>query len=737
MSIAHTHPESGRTHALQDHLIKVGEKAAAFAGVWGAEEIARVSGRWHDLGKYSRDFQKMIGTDAEAHLEDLGSGGSGRAGRGKGRVNHSSAGALWAMKRAKEAGASNYGKAIAYVIAGHHAGLPDWDADLGARANLEYRLRPEQEKHLDAALDGDPPQDILETPLGKSPIRKGQDTSLYIRMLGSALFDADFLDTESFMDPEKAAERQSSFDLGQMEEALDKYLRSLEGREGTVNDIRRKVLDECRQAARLEPGLFSLTVPTGGGKTFSSLAFALAHARHHGLNRIIYAQPFTSIIEQTADAFRRALGCDNAVLEHHSALDPGDATALSRLASENWDAPLIVTTTVQLFESLFASRTRHVRKIHNIANSVLILDEAQALPAAVLRPITITIDQLARFYGVTVVLCTATQPELKEIFRGMDKVREIVSQPKQLFDALDRVRVEWVREETSLEDIAEEMKKESRVLTIVNTRRQARELHALLPKGAIHLSTWQCAAHRRRLIEQIKDPEAEVRVVSTTLVEAGVDIDFPVVFRAYAGLDSLAQAAGRCNREGLLHPEKGRFVVFKIQGETRSSHMKMAAGALDWIRENQGENCFTPEAYREYFEKFYWVHGDSAVDRYEMERLLNLGGEKPKFDLSFREAAKQFKMIEDLQDVVIVPYDDEARGAIEKLRERGPSRSLMRKLQPYSIPVSRHHHYKLGEAHVLETVHEKAVLVEENVYREDVGLDVIGLADVPLATHMV
>ncbi|CCQ74032.1 CRISPR-associated endonuclease Cas3'' [Magnetospira sp. QH-2] len=712
--IAHRNPLSRDTHGLWEHSTETGRLAQCFAAAWGAGDIAYLAGLWHDLGKYAAEFQEMIGGDPDAHLE-------GQPAPRK-RVNHSSAGALWAMQRALEAKQRGLGMILGYVIAGHHAGLPDWDPTEGG-GGLKDRLT--QTSHLERALAAKPPRDLLDFPFPELTLGAGKDLSLWIRLLASALFDADFLDTEAFFNRQKSKDRRGWADLATLSQKLDDHLATFEGVTGDVNKVRGEVQAACRKAADLPPGLFSLTVPTGGGKTLSSLAFALDHAQRHGLRRVIYAVPFTSIIEQTADVFRAALGGD-AVLEHHSALDPDGNTSRSRLASENWDAPLIVTTTVQLFDSLFAARTSKVRKLHNIAGSVLILDEAQALPPAVLRPVTIVLDQLVKFYGVTVVLCTATQPALRSVFKELGEAREIAPDPPRLFEALKRVTVTWLSDRTPWDQLAARMATEPRALAIVNTRREARALVDLLPDGAVHLSTWQCPAHRQTLLETVRTPDAPVRVVSTSLIEAGVDIDFPVVFRAWTGLDSLAQAAGRCNREGKL--DKGQFVVFRPEGAPPRGHILQAVTALETVRGTYGENCFTPQAFRDYFEALYWAKGDT-LDKYGMGRLLNLGGAKLQPHLAFRTAAQAFQMIEDGQQAVIVPFDECAERLIDELRRVGPSRDLLRKLQRYTVPLTRWDFDALSKLGVTETLDGLPVLTDQSLYHPDLGLDVPGLSE--------
>jgi len=719
-AIAHRRREDDATHDLEEHLRAAARSAGQFAEAWGATEAAALATLWHDLGKYAAEFQAMINSaDPEAHLE-------GVAGGPRRRVNHSSAGALWAMQRFRSGA---FGRLLAYPIAGHHSGLPDWIRE-GGRIGLKDRLA--EQSHLHRTLKANPPRSILDAPLPSTGVPKGADAGLWVRMLASALFDADFLDAEAFFDPGAADGRADWPALSSLSPKLDTHLarKAAEAEPSSVNRLRADVLQACRAAAARLPGLFSLTVPTGGGKTLSSLAFALEHARRHGLRRVIYAIPFTSIIEQTASVFRQAVG-SNAVLEHHSALGPRPEaeTVRSRLAGENWDAPLVVTTTVQLFESLFASRTSRLRKLHNLAASVLVLDEAQALPPGVLRPITAVLDQLARHYRCTVLLCTATQPALGKVFRGF-LPDEIVPDPPALFRALDRVNITLPAsgERWSWEDVASEIARFRQALAIVNTRRDCRTLRALLPPGAIHLSTWQCAAHRSLLFRQIRrrlTAGEELRVVSTSLVEAGVDLDFPIVFRAMTGLDSLAQAAGRCNRNGRL--DRGRFVVFRPYEARPWGHVAQAISAAVAALRDHGERPFEPAAFERFFDELYWAKGEEALDKFGITQLLGLDAEKRRegdpFDFRYRTAADLFRMIEDDQDTLVVPYDRAAREAIALLRRNGPDRYLLRRLQPFTVPVVRSAMSSLRERLAVDDVDGVAVLTKQELYRPDVGLD--------------
>lgn len=720
--IAHRRAADGVTHDLAEHLWAASRLGRGFADAWGAGETASLAALWHDLGKYAAEFQEMImRADPDAHLENVASGP-------RKRINHSSAGALWAMKRFP----GKFGRLLAYPIAGHHSGLPDWIGE-GARTGLKDRMA--EQGHLARALAAKPPAEILNAPPPSTGIPLNADPGLWVRMMASALFDADFLDAECFFDPARSNGRTDWPPLHSLQPHLEAHLAAKTDAAAAdptpVNRLRATVLQACRAAAERPPGLFSLTVPTGGGKTLSSLAFALEHARRHGLRRVVYAIPFTSIVEQTAQVFRDAIGAD-AVLEHHSALGPRPEaeTARSRLASENWDAPLIVTTTVQLFESLFANRTSQLRKLHNLAGSVLVLDEAQVLPPAVLRPVTAVLDQLVRHYRCTVVLCTATQPALGAVFKELPPPAEIAPDPPALFRMVDRVSATIAKpgERRPWEEIAGDIAQCRQALAIVNTRRDCRALHRMLPIGAVHLSTWQCAAHRSQLFARIKTALKdgdELRVVSTSLVEAGVDIDFPVVFRAMTGLDSLAQAAGRCNRNG--HIKKGRFVVFRPEGARLWGHIAQSVEAAEATLRNYADSPFSPAAFDRYFGELYWLKGDDALDACGMGQLLGLGlrrREGDPFDFRYRTAAEKFRMIDDDQETLIVPYDDRARAAIAELRRDGPSRGLLRRLQSFTVPVVRSAIEKLRDALAVEERDGVTILTKRELYDPEVGLDI-------------
>jgi len=689
-SVRYAHSLEGHPPAewqtLEEHLEQTARLAAEFARPFGASGWAHLAGLWHDLGKFSDDFQKRIGaTDgSEAHIETR-----------PGRVDHSTAGALHAVMRL-----GLPGRFLSYLIAGHHAGLPDWRSD----ESRGLHMRLEKTSLLDAAINGAPPSHILEQGFPDDKPTAKPDPALWIRMLYSCLVDADFLDTEAFMDPNRASARGGYPALEELLPAFDSFMekKAVQAPDTTVNRVRARVLEQCRQAAAEPPGIFSLTVPTGGGKTLSSMAFALGHAAAHGKRRIIYVIPYTSIIEQTADVFRDVFG--DAVLEHHSNIDVTDEAhenSRSRLATENWDAPLIVTTSVQFFESFFASRSSRCRKLHNVADSVIILDEAQLLPPEYLRPILRLLEELRRCYGVTIVLCTATQPALGRHespgfrFEGLDGVREIIKDPSSLHRELKRVRVEIPQDITapvSWVDLADELQRHPSVLCVVNSRRDCLDLFRIMPEGTFHLSALMCGAHRSEVIADIRNRLAEgipTRVISTQLVEAGVDLDFPVVCRAIAGLDSIAQAGGRCNREGLL--DSGLIKVFQPEHDAPPGHLRQAAGISRQILQDRPQDPLDPVLFERFFKELFWLKGD-GLDKHDIMESLAPDRE---FHFSFRSAADKFHIIDDKSMAQVLVRYGEGAGLIDRLQKEGPHRLLLRGLQRYVVNIPRHLHRRL------------------------------------------
>ena len=690
-NIAHACQDSSgnwHSHLLQNHLQKVAQLAKCFAGCYGSL-FAEYAGLLHDLGKFQEAFQKYIrhasGFEKEnAHLEDVQS-------TKLRKIPHSTAGAKYAVEHLNPF----FGHLLAYLIAGHHAGLADW-YDKGSLKSRLQQADDELAASLSGFVESSLPEDFFL--LSDDDLKRDffafwkdgaklEELHIWLRFLFSCLVDADFLDTEAFMngyadaDTAQAAGLRPKFPgLDELHRRYEQYMSQLHeksDKDSFLNQERHAILQQCFSAAETDRTLFSLTVPTGGGKTLASLGFALKHALKFGKKRIIYAIPFTSIIEQNANVFRKALG-DDVVLEHHSNLEVKEdkETAKTRLATENWDAPLIVTTNVQLFESLFAAKTSRCRKIHNIADSVVILDEAQQLPRDFQKPITDMMRVLAHDYGVTFVLCTATQPELgknidafgRTILEGLPDVREIVADKIALSEKLRRVRIKMPLpngEAQSWQEIADEIAARPCVLAVVNTRKHAQKLFAALPSDGIklHLSANMCATHRSEVIALVRRYLALYRagslhkplwLVSTQLIEAGVDLDFPCVYRAMAGLDSIAQAAGRCNREGKL-PQLGEVVVFRAEEGAPSGSLKQGQDITEeMLNARLLDDPLSPLAFAEYFRRF---NGKGDVDKHDITRLLTAesSNENP-LAIKFRTAAERFRLIDNQGVALVVPF---------------------------------------------------------------------------------
>ena len=712
------------------HLRDTGKRAAAALESVGCAEFGRATGVLHDLGKYTAEFQARL--------------------QGGRRVDHATAGAKFAINRY----GAVLGKMLAFCIAGHHAGLANGVNGSRISALID---RLDQE-----VAEPDPvwAKEVVVPELSPPHLKpRDKDSAafcaaFFIRMVFSALVDADFLDTEAFYATvgDTWKPRGQHPDLRELSARLDAYLRLLTANAAStaVNDLRQEVLSHAREHAAQPPGLFTLTVPTGGGKTLTSLAFALDHAVRYGLARVIYVIPYMSIVEQTAAVFRSALRKDEAdeadfVVEHHSTFDEDqirgrEAKEKLRLAMENWDAPVIVTTAVQFFESLFANRPSRCRKLHNIANSVIILDEAQTLPLQFLRPCVAALDELARNWHASVVLCTATQPALGEAHGfpgGFQDVKELAPDPGRLYRTLKRTRIhrQGTMDDAELSDC---LRAERQVLSIVNTRRHARELYELIgdEEGAFHLTTLMCARHRRETLDTVRErlrTGAAVRLIATSLVEAGVDLDFPVVWRAAAGLESIIQAAGRCNREG--HAPLGNVYVFEpADGEGRKPPPEIAqfAAAAASVMRRHDDPASLP-AIADYFGEVYWLTGSDALDA---KRILPMISERRRgLDLPFETIARTFRLIETPMVPVIVPYrgaggDDRACERTLTTLELGiqPPGRVARLLQPYVVQVPPWVRATLLAAGAAEAFRKSefelqfVVLRNLDLYRADVGL---------------
>lgn len=695
-------PESN-WQPLYGHLIKVGDMAAEFAAFFGAQEMARHTGQLHDLGKYTPEFDRRL--------------------HGGPSVDHATAGAKIAFERW-----SLPGKLMAFCIAGHHAGLANGDGEGENRRTLKQRLAVPFGKgvHDIPKLDEVWQQEIplpekLPMPSVQFGVADPKDkyakpfgVAFFTRMLYSCLVDADYLDTEAFYAgvEGKAVQRGGHPDLSQLQAQFNRFIADFrqhaaekpqrteeEQRNAALNRLRGEILDHAVAQAVQDKGLFTLTVPTGGGKTFTSMAFALEHAKMHGMRRVIYVIPFTSIIEQNAAAFRKAFGDlgEAAVLEHHSTFDDSKLQGERskdklRQASENWDMPIVVTTAVQFFESLFADRSSHCRKLHNISGSVIILDEAQLLPLNLLLPIMQAIKELARNYHCSVVLCTATQPAIQaehDFYRGLENTRELAPNPPKLFEQLRRITVQHIGTQTDAE-LLEKLAQHEQILIIVNNRRHARSLYdsAESLDGVFHLTTLMCAKHRAQMLEVIRSRLQNgepCRVIATSLIEAGVDVDFPLVMRAEAGLDSIAQAGGRCNREGKRPAEDSFVWIFTPEEKWKTPpELGLLAAAMREVVRHHADDLLSPQAIRRYFQRVYEEKGSALDSKRILDMHKNAGN---SLDFPFQKIAREFRMIESHMQPLIIPFDAEAEALIERLRHADSIGGILRQLQPYTVQV--------------------------------------------------
>ena len=692
---------------LDDHLLAVERIASEMGEALGIAAAAAAAGRLHDLGKYDPAFDARL--------------------RGEGqRVDHSTAGAA-ALKAMAQTQAERYAAdLLAYPILGHHAGLPDRRGEGGGCVNA--RLDNFNPDRLDAAWRTEVPFafdgvfDAFRAQVADaSPGHIDFDLSIAVRMIFSCLVDADFKDTERFYDTLEGHRRDRTWPaLQEIRPALlarfDEHLARFP-KEGSVNALRRDILAHVRAKAALPPGLFTLTVPTGGGKTLASLGFALDHAVH-GHRRIIYAIPFTSVIEQTARIFREVLGKEH-VLEHHSAIDevvhrgggrPREGHDKLRLAMEDWAAPVVVTTNVQLFESLFAARTSRARKLHNIAGSVIVLDEAQTIPRHLLIPCIWMLDALTRHWGCTIVLCTATQPALgkegkqtPEDWLDLPHERELAPDPPALARQLRRTTLRWAG---PMEDgaLVEALQEAPQGLVIVNGRRHALELYRAAQaaglSGLMHLTTRRCAADRSGAIEKMRRRLKDglpCRVIATSLIEAGVDVDFPAVWRAEAGLDQMVQAAGRCNREGRRAADDSVVAVFQPPDHAPPAEIAGLIGDTQRMFADH-KDLQSPAAMEAYFREVFWRVGRDGLDREKIIQKFTFGREGS--DFAFRCAAEKFRMIESGMVPVIVRFDAFAERKIRQLHvPRIPSGALARALQSYVVQVPLQLRQALIDAH--------------------------------------
>ena len=705
---ANDNDKEQRVQSLEAHSTHVAELAAKFAAEFGCDDIACIMGLLHDKGKEQTDWQKYIQgvTGYTLKYAKIKSG-----------PNHAYIGARIAQILYPQ-----LAPLFAQPIAGHHRGLYDY---------CEY---VEETKK-------DIPKEVLIPESQSCAMPRLQNLKSYdlhhlVRILFSCLVDADSLDTEGFMNPEQSSLRGVHTTMEELLSKLEEYISHLKERseDTEVNCIRNYVQEQCVKESQSDAGFYSLTVPTGGGKTLASVLWALHHAVRNHLHRVIIAIPYTSIIVQTAATLKAIFGEEN-VLEHHSNVNPDDIKDREhrermQLATENWDYPIIVTTNVQLFESLFSNKRSDCRKLHNIVKSVLILDEVQTLPLNFYKPIVHTLDTLCRLFGTSILFTTASQPVLAGRIEGtnpsvgfdaLDSVHEIIPAEMKLHDKLRRVELKIDEAPKSYDELATEMSKHQRVLCIVNTRKDAKALYERLPKEGIclHLSRMMCPAHVAATIQHIKSALKEengcpVRVIATQLVEAGVDIDFPVVYRQEAGLDSILQAAGRCNREGkngicttyVFSLGKEHSLPTGFISQTNNARLNMV-GQYDW---------FAPETMTAYFK-----HLHCRIDNFDKQQMQELLY-KPACE--FEEAANRFHLIDDQTIPVLINWRDSI-SLYQRLLSEGPTYQLMKQMAQYSVSIRKSDFDKLEKMGAIEEPFENIyVITNPAFYNDDIGLSI-------------
>lgn len=704
--LGHKNPKDDSEQLLKDHLFGVSRLAENFASEFGEMTIGKIVGLYHDIGKYSKEFQKYIRSEHKM------------------RVDHSTAGAyeLYKIK-------NQVNRISAFCIAGHHGGLmnigrstiPDETTFFG-RINKNIPNYDAYKQEIEI-----PPANGISNLLSVIVKNDSFAFMFYTRMVFSCLVDADFLDTETFMLGGKN-NRGGFSEVALLKKVLGDYIEKNFLNEKKVryndpiNQRRRTILNECiNNGDQFTENLLSLTVPTGGGKTISSMAFALHNAVKNGRKRIIYVIPYMSIIEQTAKIFADIFGSEN-VIEHHSGAEYEDTEKenIKRLATENWDAPIIVTTNIQFFESLFSNRTSKCRKLHNIANSVIILDEAQMIPTEFLKPCVATINELTKHYNCTAVLCTATQPSLEKLFEGQ-KMKEICSNVEENYNFFRRAEIKVLEEKITADELVEQLKENRQVMCIVNKKKTARKIFENLKdeKNIFYLSTNLCPVHRTQILTQIKkclEENQDCRVVSTSLVETGVDLDFPCVYRETAGLDSIIQAAGRCNREGKCQATESLTYVFKLAYEKILSRQNLRVSATNLVCEKYFTEIDSPAAIKFYFDYLHKLAGNNLDKKEILETLCK--------QWKFKDIAEKFKLIEEDTKAVLIPYDETAREIAQKFLSGEVSRALLRKAGKYIVNVYGETFKEMLAAQKITIIDESlALLSDVNLYDKNTGLN--------------
>lgn len=694
---AHSANYKGEKHDLVDHILSTAELAEEFANEVGIEGFAYAAGLYHDIGKCHPSFQQ--------YLEDPTAPRSVR--------DHSSAGAV------KTAHLSPLGALCAFAVAGHHSGL-------SSRAALQERVAEKQTAEVvSTALqigeqlfqsrgvsEGEIPTDFSEkwshlVKSARTSRPRPESLEVWLRMLFSCLVDADYLDTEAHFNDSLSALRKSwHVDIETLWQRLTNYYAQLAPKDAQkrLNKARREVFASCVAAAEQKPGLFNLNAPTGMGKTLAGMGFALRHALVHQKKRVIVVVPYSSIIDQNAAKYKEIFGTE-FVLEHHSSVevavadDQSETENKRKLAAENWDAPIIVTTTVQFFESLFANRTSAVRKLHRIANSVVVLDEVQMLPLELLQPIFSMMQELMAHYGVTFLMSSATPlaTDLSLEGHALPRPTDVLSDADALFHEFRRVDYDLqpLREQWTWQRVADEVKQYRQMMVVVNRRSDARALFEKLQgrSNVLHLSAAMCAAHRKEVLNRVKEflaDQKDVVLVATQVVEAGVDIDFPVVMRALGPLDRIVQVAGRCNRED--GDNRGKVIVFRpAEGGLPPGSYRTATKEAENMLLDDPEALHQLRTYERYFRKLY---GSVDTDGKGVQALRS----NSESALHFPQIAKRFRFIEDATHAVVVPYDARAMELLQQFEEKGYlTRTWMREIQPYVVNVHLNDSILAGE----------------------------------------
>lgn len=706
--LAHISEDKEREQSVKEHLEGVAKLAEAFAGEFGYGDWAYCAGMLHDIGKYSEKFQRRL--------------------RGSGeKVDHATAGAQLCQKIKKEKG--GFYTALAYCIAGHHAGLADTgeSADTGEQATFMGRMKKKVEDY--EAYQEEISIPTLETPFFEVKDKKdpSYEVSFLIRMLYSCLVDADYLDTENFMKNGKTG-RKTGQSIPVLLDKLNDYITGwIENDDrDTINGHRTEILKSCIEKGKAKRGLFRLTVPTGGGKTTASLAFALNHAKENEMKRIIYVIPYTSIIEQNAKIFCEILGEEN-VLEHHSNIDFESSEELlpKQLAAENWDMPVVVTTNVQFFESLFSNKSSQCRKLHNISNSIIIFDEAQMLPNDYLLPCIATMEELIRHYESSVVLCTATQPSLEPFFAPDMQYMELCPRMETQFQFFKRAVIKNLGNITEMA-LLDRLRIEEQALCILNTKKSVQKLYdEIKGEGVYHLSTFMYPKHRKAQLDVIRKrlkSGMKCIVVATSLVEAGVDLDFKTVYRQLAGVDSMIQAAGRCNREGKNDISDSPAYIFQLEEKQKIQGQELQIDTAKRVLRDY-EDITSLEAVQEYFSELYRFKG-SALDKKKILEKFKKGR------FAFDRVGKEFKLIEQCTRTVLIPKEERAKEIADELKYKGATKALMREAGQYCVNVYENLFKEIYAAGIVAGVSEELkeeffVLQNcENNYSDETGLQI-------------